>query len=135
MYFLKYLFTGTIKNGLSNDEHGVGKYYKIIDGKPIFVSTYTGSYKDGKRHGKGISENTIENINILQKNLSDNQKLFEGNFVDDYPSGTGKLTMTSGAYLIGEFGGNDAKNAKGKWYDKNGKFTANLNQSSSPIIK
>ena len=126
-----YLFTGTTKNGLSNDEQGIGKYYKIFDGKQILVSTYKGSYKDGKRDGRGIEEYSLINLKTGEKIVTETQKIYEGNFADDHPSGTGKLTMSSGSYLVGEFSGYNAQQVIGEWYDEKGKLIKNQNKSAS----
>ena len=126
-----YLFTGTTKNGLSNDEQGIGKYYKIFDGKQILVSTYKGSYKDGKRDGIGIEEYSLINLKTGDKMVTETQKTYEGNFVDDHPSGTGKLTMLSGSYLVGEFSGYNAQQVIGEWYDEKGKLIRTQNKSAS----
>ena len=111
-----YLYTGKMKDGLSNDTEGEGKYYK----DNICISTYKGSYVNGKRQGKGTSTETEEAIKLLQKGNEIKQVSYEGEFTNDQPEGKGKAIFKDGNYMEGTFNGYMGK-PKVIWYDKYGK--------------
>ena len=68
---------------------------------------YLGEILNYKKHGKGIIFDMDGNV------------IYEGDFVDDYYEGNGKLVYENGDYYIGQFLKGE-KHGKGKEYRKNG---------------
>ena len=69
---------------------------------------YIGSFKKGKKEGKGIEYR------------SDGTILYEGDFVENYYEGQGKYYNEDGSYYIGGWK-NGERYGNGINYDKNGK--------------
>ena len=58
---------------------------------------------------------------------------FEGNFVEDFKEGNGKLYKKDGSYYVGSWV-HDKKHGKGKEYDKNGKLLSEKNFDNGNCI-
>lgn len=113
-YYDYYLYTGNIKNKLSEDENGKGEYYK--DGVLIF--TYKGGYKKGKKEGEGEQKTSSNEINRRKKlNEKIIETMYKGSFKDDQPYGKGELQILSGDVFKGTFYGK-GKKPDGKWITK-----------------
>jgi hypothetical protein len=69
---------------------------------------YRGEWVNGRKEGRGLQ---------VYQELS---AQFEGEWQDDQPSGTGRLTERNGSFYVGEFSAG-VKHGRGQYYDSESK--------------